>query len=195
MIDKTCAIKETITFEGPHVKKAWNGETQTEHKRMRWIRETNLNSVASKSLSDLDDEGRESEGTEKREERAEGRLNGWWSMEPMEGTVEKNRQRVCVPVGPVCLGSLVLAGGWQSGSVFMRVRVCVHVWVCRRVGGARGALRGRVVRVGGWRATVVQTVELVHLFICRLWTKMETGRMSHPPLLLWGSFREIIFLS
>lgn len=73
---------------------------------------------------------------------------------------------VCVPVGPVCLGSLVLAGGWQSGSVFMRVRVCVHVWVGRRIGGARGALRGRVVRVGGRRATVVQTVELIHLLIC-----------------------------
>lgn len=124
---------------------------------------------------------REWRNRKEREERTEGTLNGWWQMGLMEGAVGW-KGRVCVPVGPVCLGSLVLVGCWQSGSVFMRVRVCVHVWVSRRVGGARGALRGRVVRVGGWRATVVQTMELIHLFICRLCTKMETERMSHPPL-------------
>lgn len=88
---------------------------------------------------------------EQKRERGKGRGNiKWMTVDGADGRGGwTKRQRVCVPVGPVCLGSLVLAGGWQSGSVFMRVRVCVHVWVGRRVGGARGALRGRVVRVGG----------------------------------------------
>ena len=79
-----------------------------------------------------------------------------------------------VPVGPVCLRGLVLAGGRQSGSVLVRVRERVRVRVGGRVGGAGGALRGRVVGVGGRGAAVVQTVELIHLLICRLWTETDT---------------------
>lgn len=47
---------------------------------------------------------------------------------------------VCVPVGPVCLRGLVLAGGRQGGGVLVCVRVCVRVCVGGRVGGAGGAL-------------------------------------------------------
>lgn len=83
---------------------------------------------------------------------------------------------MCVPVGPVCLRGLVLAGGWQGRSVWVRMRECVWVCVGRRVGGARGALWGGVVGVGSWGAAVVQTVELIHLLICGFWTKTERDK-------------------
>lgn len=95
----------------------------------------------------------------------EGRWQNWtWS------------RHVCVPVGPMCLRGLVLAGGLQGRSMLVRMRVGVRVCVGGRVGRAGGALWGRVVGVGGWRAAVVQTVELIHFLICRLWTKTDTER-------------------
>ncbi len=47
---------------------------------------------------------------------------------------------VCVPVGPVCLRGLVLAGGLHGGIVLVCVGKRVRVCVGGRVGGAGGAL-------------------------------------------------------
>lgn len=56
---------------------------------------------------------------------------------------------LCIPVGPVCLRGLVLAGSRQGLSVLVCVSVCVRVCVGGWVGGTGGALRGGVVGVGG----------------------------------------------
>lgn len=113
------------------------------------------------------DEGDWREGCIKKEEIMVSRREGrWWNY-------AWSMCDVCVPVGPMCLRGLVLAG-WQGRSVLVCMRVCVRVRIGGWVGGAGGALWGRIVGVGGWGATVVQTVELIHLLIRRLWTKRDT---------------------
>lgn len=120
------------------------------------------------------------------------RLDRWWTEETVDRLIRRgkwwiNKWRnsdgtvcvcVCWPVGPVCLRSLVLAGGGHRRRMWVWESMGVCVWVCigGRVGGTRGALGGGVVGVGGWGAAVVQTVELVHLLICRFWEQKDRER-------------------